>query len=106
VRTRRLLWAGGAPVRWAMLALIRVYQLTLSAWLGGQCRFYPSCSQYAREAIQVHGALRGSGLAAWRILRCGPFTDGGFDPVPRARTRRALYESVIQGHGEAGGVGP
>jgi len=89
VRTRRLLWAGGAPVRWAMLALIRVYQLTLSAWLGGQCRFYPSCSQYAREAIQVHGALRGSGLAAWRILRCGPFTDGGFDPVPPARTRRA-----------------
>ena len=89
-----------------MLALIRVYQLTLSAWLGGQCRFYPSCSQYAREAIQVHGALRGSGLAAWRILRCGPFTDGGFDPVSRARTRRALYESVIQGHGEAGGAGP
>jgi len=89
-----------------MLALIRVYQLTLSAWLGGQCRFYPSCSQYAREAIQVHGALRGSGLAAWRILRCGPFTDGGFDPVPPARTRRAQYESVIQGHGEAGGVGP
>jgi len=106
VRTRRLLWAGGAPVRWAMLALIRVYQLTLSAWLGGQCRFYPSCSQYAREAIQVHGALRGSGLAAWRILRCGPFTDGGFDPVPPARTRRALYESVIQSHGEAGGAGP
>ena len=89
-----------------MLALIRMYQLTLSAWLGGQCRFYPSCSQYAREAIQVHGALRGSGLAAWRILRCGPFTDGGFDPVSRARTRRALYESVIQGHGEAGGVDP
>lgn len=106
MRTRRLLWAGGAPVRWAMLALIRVYQLTLSAWLGGQCRFYPSCSQYAREAIQVHGALRGSGLAAWRILRCGPFTDGGFDPVPPARTRRALYESVIQSHGEAGGAGP
>ena len=106
MRTRRLLWAAGAPVRWAILALIRVYQLTLSAWLGGQCRYYPSCSQYAREAIQVHGALRGSGLAAWRILRCGPFTDGGFDPVPRAGTRRMLYESVIQDDGEARGVDP
>jgi uncharacterized protein len=89
-----------------MLALIRLYQLTLSAWLGGQCRFYPSCSQYAREAIQVRGALRGSALAAWRILRCGPFTDGGFDPVPRARSRQTLYESVIQADGGAGGVDP
>jgi uncharacterized protein len=89
-----------------MLALIRLYQLTLSAWLGGQCRFYPSCSQYAREAIQVHGALRGSALAGWRILRCGPFTDGGFDPVPRARIRKGLYENVIQRDGEAGGVHP
>ncbi len=107
MRTRRLLWVGGAPVRWAILALIRLYQLTLSASLGGQCRFYPSCSRYAREAIQVHGALRGSGLAAWRILRCGPFTDGGFDPVPGARTRQTtLYESVIHGDREAGGVDP
>jgi hypothetical protein len=97
VRTiRRLLWMTGTPVRWAMLALIRLYQLTLSGWLGGQCRFYPSCSQYAREAIQVHGAWRGSALATWRILRCGPFTDGGFDPVPPAHSKPVVYEAVIQ----------
>lgn len=91
----RLLWIAGTPVRWALLALIRVYQLTLSGWLGGQCRFYPSCSQYAWEAIKVHGAWRGSALGMWRILRCGPFTDGGFDPVPPGRSERAVYEDVI-----------
>ena len=94
---RRLLWIAGAPVRWGMLALIRLYQLTLSGWLGGQCRFYPSCSQYAREAIKAHGACRGSALAAWRILRCGPFTGGGFDPVRPRRSEPAVYEDVIRG---------
>jgi uncharacterized protein len=84
-------------VRWALLALIRLYQLTLSGWLGGQCRFYPSCSHYAREAIKVHGAWRGSALALWRILRCGPFTGGGFDPVRTRRSERAVYEGIIHG---------
>ena len=92
---RRLLWIAGTPVRWGMLALIRLYQLTLSGWLGGQCRFYPSCSQYAREAIQMHGAWRGSTMATWRILRCGPFTAGGFDPVPTRRSGDTVYEAVI-----------
>jgi uncharacterized protein len=92
---RRLLWMAGTPVRWALLALVRLYQLTLSGWLGGQCRFYPSCSQYAREAITVHGAWRGSALATWRILRCGPFTAGGFDPVPPRRSDFLVYEDVI-----------
>jgi putative membrane protein insertion efficiency factor len=92
---RRRLWMVGTPVRLAMLALIRLYQLTLSGWLGGQCRFYPTCSQYAREAIQVHGASRGSALSTWRILRCGPFTEGGFDPVPPGRSERDVYEAVI-----------
>jgi hypothetical protein len=78
-----------------MLALIGLYQLTLSAWLGGQCRFFPSCSHYAQEAIRVHGALRGSALAAWRVLRCGPFSGGGFDPVPAPRSERPVYEGVI-----------
>jgi len=96
---RGLLWMGGTPVRWVMLALIRLYQLTLSGWLGGQCRFYPSCSQYAREAIKIHGAWRGSGLATWRILRCGPFTGGGFDPVRPGRSEPVVYEGVIpDGH--------
>lgn len=82
-------------MRWALLGLIRLYQLTLSGWLGGQCRFYPSCSQYAREAIKVHGAWRGSALAVWRILRCGPFTRGGFDPVRPRRSEPTAYEGVI-----------
>ena len=94
---RRLLWMAGTPVRWGLLALIRLYQLTLSGWLGGQCRFYPSCSQYAREAIKAHGAWRGSALALWRILRCGPFTGGGFDPVRTRRSERAVYEGIIHG---------
>lgn len=103
---RRLLWVAGAPVRWAMLALIRLYQLTLSAWLGGQCRFFPSCSHYAQEAIRVHGALRGSALATWRLVRCGPFTGGGFDPVPPPRSASPAYEGVIHGGGGARGVDP
>lgn len=69
--------------RTALLALIRLYQLTLSRALpANTCRFYPSCSRYGFQAIQKHGALKGSLLAAWRVLRCNPFNPGGFDPVP------------------------
>jgi len=62
--------------------LIRAYQLLLSPFLGNQCRFTPSCSQYASEAIGRYGALRGGWLALKRIGRCHPFCDGGYDPVP------------------------
>jgi uncharacterized protein len=62
--------------------LIRGYQLTLSPWLGECCRFHPSCSHYALEAVTTHGALKGSWLAARRVCRCHPFNAGGFDPVP------------------------
>lgn len=68
-----------------LIALVKLYQLLLSPFLGGQCRFYPSCSNYAIEAIETHGAWRGSLLAARRILRCHPFSVGGADPVPPAR---------------------
>jgi putative membrane protein insertion efficiency factor len=67
---------------WLVLALVRFYQVFLSPFLGGVCRFYPSCSQYAYEAIERHGARRGAVLAAKRLLRCRPFGPGGFDPVP------------------------
>jgi len=63
-------------------ALIRVYQYTLSPLLGPSCRFYPSCSEYAYQAIMRHGPLRGLLLAFKRILRCHPYHPGGVDPVP------------------------
>ena len=78
---RRGLHAAGTPVRMALIACIRVYRITLSGWLGGQCRFSPSCSRYAEDAIRMRGAVRGSGMALWRVLRCNPFGRGGVDPV-------------------------
>ena len=65
-----------------LLALIRAYQYALRPMLGSNCRFYPSCSDYAREAIERHGVLRGVWLAVKRVARCHPYHPGGFDPVP------------------------
>jgi putative membrane protein insertion efficiency factor len=64
------------------IGCIRLYQRFLSPLLPPSCRFTPSCSRYTVEAIQKHGAVRGSFLGAWRILRCNPFGKGGYDPVP------------------------
>ena len=94
-RGGRWMWLLGAPARTGLVSLIRLYRLILSAWLGGQCRFYPSCSHYAEEAVRTHGAFRGSLLAAWRIARCGPFTAGGVDHVPAARPV-SKYDTVIR----------
>ena len=69
-------------MRALLIALIRAYQWFISPLLGPHCRFYPSCSQYAREALERHGTLRGSGLALRRLLRCHPWHPGGVDPVP------------------------
>jgi putative membrane protein insertion efficiency factor len=70
-------------IRQLLLLLIRAYQLTLSLLVGPCCRFYPSCSHYAAEAIGKHGAARGAWLAARRVARCHPWHEGGFDPVPK-----------------------
>ena len=64
---------------------IRAYQLLLSPLLGPRCRYYPSCSEYAAQAIQRYGILRGLVLAGWRLLRCNPWSRGGFDPVEEQR---------------------
>jgi len=67
---------------WPFLALIYVYKVTLAPFLGGQCRFSPTCSTYALEAYREHGVVRGTILTARRIARCHPFNHGGYDPVP------------------------
>ena len=65
-----------------LIAMIRVYQKYISPLKTTKCPYIPTCSQYGLEAIEKHGAFKGSLLAAWRILRCNPFSKGGFDPVP------------------------
>ena len=67
---------------WILTLLVRFYQITLSPAFGGACRFYPSCSHYAIDALREHGAIKGSYLAAARILKCHPWHAGGYDPVP------------------------
>lgn len=69
-------------IRWLLIALVRGYQIVLSPLLPASCRYYPSCSAYAVEALEKHGARRGSWLALKRIGRCHPFHAGGYDPVP------------------------
>ena len=66
----------------ALLSLLRAYQRWISPLLSPACRYVPSCSEYAHEAIDSHGAVKGALLAAWRLLRCHPLARGGFDPVP------------------------
>ena len=65
-----------------LIALLRFYRYAISPMLGRNCRFHPTCSEYAIEAVQRHGALRGGWMAAQRVGRCHPFTPGGYDPVP------------------------
>ena len=91
---RRSAWTLGAPVRGVLIGGIRLYRLTLSGWLGGQCRFHPTCSHYGEDAIRRHGALRGWAMASWRIMRCNPFGAGGLDPVPPGRPHLASHGSA------------
>jgi putative membrane protein insertion efficiency factor len=73
--------------RQALIALVRAYRFFLKPWLGNACRFEPSCSAYALQALHQHGALAGSALSAARLLRCHPWCDGGHDPVPEHAPR-------------------
>ncbi|MGH3096033.1 MAG: membrane protein insertion efficiency factor YidD [Streptosporangiales bacterium] len=94
------------PVARLLVALVRGYQRFISPFFGPRCRFYPSCSAYALDAFRMHGALRGSLLTIWRVLRCQPFHPGGVDEVPavwpRPRTARghrrvARHEERLSG---------
>jgi len=82
------------PVRWVLIALLRAYRVTISPLYGQVCRYHPSCSAYALDAVSTHGSLRGTWLAARRLLRCHPWAAGGYDPVPPPnRTAREPAES-------------
>lgn len=89
-------WVVGLPLRVLALGLIRGYRAAVSPLLGSRCRFHPSCSAYAEEAVRVHGVAKGVALAAWRVLRCSPLTAGGLDPVP-LKGRWRSYDDVTQG---------
>jgi len=90
-------------VKRALLALIRAYRRHISPAIPRRCKYEPSCSVYAATAIRRFGAPRGSLLAAWRLLRCNPFSHGGFDPVPERFTLRvgpidpAIYHREVEG---------
>lgn len=75
-------------MKYLLIGPIRFYQKFISPLFGPHCRFTPTCSQYAVEALQRHGAVKGSILAVWRILRCNPFGRAGYDPVPDTFPKR------------------
>ena len=74
-----------SALRWLAVLPIRAYQRLISPMLGARCKYYPSCSEYAAQAIGRFGILRGLVLAGWRLLRCNPWSHGGFDPVEDQR---------------------
>jgi len=90
--------------RESLMGLVRAYRLLLSPWLGSSCRFEPTCSRYALDALQRHGAIAGSALAAGRVLRCHPWCAGGFDEVPAVAP--ALFRRLGLGAHEAVGTEP
>jgi putative membrane protein insertion efficiency factor len=82
------------PLRMLVIAPIRLYQILLSPMIGERCKYYPSCSHYAVEAISRYGILRGLVLAGWRLLRCNPWSRGGFDPVEAQRLFRSSHRAT------------
>jgi putative membrane protein insertion efficiency factor len=88
---------------WVLITLVRAYRLLLSPLLPPMCRYQPSCSRYALQALERFGALRGSWLALRRILRCHPFHPGGYDPVPEVfhMLGKTSFTAVVQGQSSA-----
>jgi uncharacterized protein len=86
--------------RQTLMGVVRAYRLLLKPWLGQACRFEPTCSAYALQALQQQGAARGSALAGWRLLRCHPWCEGGHDPAPahfrfrRSSPAQGLFTSL------------
>ena len=84
----------GAPFRFTALGFLRAYRLTLSRLLAPRCKYFPSCSAYAEEAIRSRGIVIGLFLATWRLLRCNPWSAGGIDRVPKRESVR-MYDYII-----------
>ena len=85
------------PIVSGLTAAIRAYRYIISPMLGPTCRFYPSCSCYAEEAMQQHGAMSGSNITERRLLRCHPWHEGGYDPVPPSTTNNEAIKPVPHG---------
>ena len=73
-----------------LINLIRLYQYVLSPWLGRRCRFLPTCSSYAKQALQEYGVVKGCAWAIWRLARCHPWSAGGYDPVDDTANRKSI----------------
>jgi putative membrane protein insertion efficiency factor len=93
-------WSIRTPLRvvstaaaWALLLPIHAYRRLVSPFLAPRCRFHPTCSTYAVQAIRVHGPVKGTALAAWRVVRCNPWNLGGIDPVPPRLDRAAAHQA-------------
>ncbi|MBR1731883.1 MAG: membrane protein insertion efficiency factor YidD [Ruminococcus sp.] len=71
-----------------LVRFIRFYQRNISANTSSKCKYFPTCSNYAIEALEIHGVFKGTLLAIWRVLRCNPFSRGGYDPVPEKKKKR------------------
>jgi putative membrane protein insertion efficiency factor len=82
-------------MKWALQFVLRAYKRFVSPLLPPACRFVPTCSEYAQEAVERYGVMRGGALAAWRLLRCHPLARGGYDPVPQAADG-AAYDHVLE----------
>lgn len=86
-------------MKYVLMGLIRLYQIVLSPavnWRGPVCKYEPSCSHYGYEAVKTHGAIKGGGMTVWRVLRCNPWSSGGYDPVKPREPRRHRGEKNDQ----------
>jgi uncharacterized protein len=89
----------GNPVKALFVGLIRFYQVVISPGIPSRCKYYPSCSQYALDAVREYGAFRGFVLAVWRVLRCNPLSYGGYDPVSRQKVFRQRHSDCASSCG-------
>jgi uncharacterized protein len=91
-------------MKYVLMGLIRLYQIILSPvvnWRGPVCKFEPSCSHYGYEAVRTHGAIKGGGMTVWRVLRCNPWSSGGYDPVKPKEPREPRRSQGDEDHQQA-----